>query len=478
MNLTVADIAAATGGRVAQGDPAATASGVCTDTRTLAPGDLFVALVGEVHDAHDYLPAACAAGAAGTLAARCPDGLPPNWPVVLVPDTTLAYAALAGWWRQRMPAGVLGITGSNGKTTTKEMAAHLLAALGPTLRSEANHNNHIGVPETLLRIRPHHRFAVVEMGTNHFGEIERLARLVRPNVGVITNIGATHLEAFGCEVGVAHEKARLLDFLAPGGLAVLHADDPGSRAIADARAGRTATFGFAGDAQWRATHVALGTEHVGFTLARTGERVIVPVAGGWQVSNCLAAMAAASEMGMAVREAAARMAGFVGPKWRMDVQQVGDLTLILDCYNANPTSMHAVLEELARRPAPGRRVAVLGDMFELGPMAEDAHKAVGRLVASAGIDLVCAVGEQSALLVGEALRQGLPASRVTWAADGEEAARWLRSRLEAADTVLFKGSRGMHLEDVAEAVVAWARAHAQPVGVGGPAVARHPSGGV
>ena len=455
MELTITQVVEATNGRLAQGRPDAPLTGVSTDSRTLAPGELFIAIRGERFDGHDFVPKLTKAG--GAMVERWPLEVPPGLPVVVVDSTVAAYGRLAAWWRRRIPAVVVAITGSNGKTTTKEMLACLLGGLGPTVASLASHNNHIGVPETLLRIRPGDSFAVVEIGTNHFGEVPVLASLVEPEVALITNIGPSHLEAFGSEEGVAREKGRLLDFLRLGGLAVLHADDPWSRALAGRAAGRVATFGLSADADWRATDIEEGEAEVRFTLEPDGCRVVLPVAGRFQVSNCLAAMAVAAEMGMAPEAAAERLRSFRAPKWRMEVRRIGSVTLIADCYNANPASMAAALDELARRPTPGRRVAVVGDMLELGDVSDDAHRRLGRLVAEAGVELLCAIGEKALLAAQEAVGAGLPLEKVHWTLENADASRWLVERLGEGDTVLVKASRGMRLEEVAEAVAAWAQ---------------------
>lgn len=454
MRATVAELLEATGGSLLQGEPNTVVTGVTTDSRAAAPGQLFVALVGERFDGHGFVRSAVEAGAVAAVVSRPPEGVAGAVPLLLVRDTVAAYGAIAGWWRSRMPAAVVAVTGSNGKTTTKEMLALVLGGLGATVCSEANHNNHIGVPQTLLRILPEHRFAVVEMGVNHFGEMAPLARPARPQAAVITNVGPTHLEAFGSEEGVAREKAIVLDHLAPGGLAVLHADDPWSRGIAERHAGRVATFGLSRGADWRGTQVRQDGDRLRFVVERTGDAVCLPAVGRWQASNALAAIAVAAEMGLEVSEAAALLAAFRPPKWRMELRRAGTLALMLDCYNANPASMLGAVAELGR--GSGRRVAVLGDMLELGALAPAAHRRVGRAVAEAGVHLLCAVGEQAETLAREAVEGGLEPHNVFAAPGRAEAARWLCGRLQPADTVLFKASRGVRLEEVADAVIAWA----------------------
>lgn len=462
MRATLDDIARAAEGRLVAGRAASprAVERVTTDSRAISPGCLFVALRGDRFDGHDFVPAALRAGAAAALVSRRPEGLENGHALVLVDDTLAAYQRLAAWWRAQVQATVVGVTGSNGKSTTREMLALLLGALGPAMCSEANHNNHIGVPQTLLRIRPEHRFAVVEMGVNHFGEMAPLASCARPNIGLITNIAAAHVEAFGDESGVAREKAVMLDYLAPGGLAVLCADEPWSRGIAERHQGRKVTFGLAREADWRATGIREANGGVRFRVAYRSAghgrfagpcEVRVPAPGRWQVLNGLAAIAAAAELGLSLSLAAERLAGFVPLSLRMNVRRVGGMTVLMDCYNANPASMLCAVGELGRRR--GRRVAVLGDMLELGQASEAAHRRVGAAVAAARIGLLCALGNQAAAIAREAIEGGLDPANVLSTAEPGEAIAWLRPRLRPRDTVLFKASRGMRLEQVAQAVL-------------------------
>ena len=275
------------------------------------------------------------------------------------------------------------------------------------------------------------------------------------DVAVITNIGPSHLEGFGTERGVAREKMYLLDTLSANALAVLHADDPWSQWIALHHRGRKATFGRAAEATLRASDDWANDDGIGFELADSGVRFAVPVCGSHQVSNCLAAVAVAAEMGIDARTAAERFASFAPLKWRMVVHRVREVTFILDCYNANPASVRGALAELARRQVAGRRVAVLGDMLELGHIAVEAHAAIGRLVVAEGIDLLCAVGELAEGVADAARGAGMPEGQVFWTVERGAAAQWLRERVEPGDAVLVKGSRGVRLEEVAEALDTW-----------------------
>jgi len=468
MQLSVQDILHATGGALVHGQPAAPLTGVSTDSRTVGSGEVFIAIEGEQFDGHRFVATASEAGAGAVVVSRPPQE-PVDAAVIVVADTTWAYGDIAAWWAAQMPAKIVTLTGSNGKTTVKDMVAHLLEVLGPTLRSEGNHNNHIGVPETLLRIEPHHRFAVVEMGTNHPGELEQIARLVVADAAIITNIGPSHLEAFGSERGVAREKMHLLDHLSASGLALLHADDLWSEWIALRHRGRRATFGLSAEATWRASGVRLADDGIVFEAAVCGTRFQVPVHGEVQVANCLAAIAVAAEMGLDTHAAAEQFRSFRAPKWRMTVREVGGITILADCYNANPASMCAALRELERREVAGRRVAVLGDMLELGALAPQAHMDMGSLAAAGRVDLLCAVGEQSKATADAACRAGMPAEQVFWTDDRATAAAWVRTRLGVGDAVLVKASRGVRLEEVAEALTRWAEAElpsaVEPAGV-------------
>jgi len=457
MRFTAEDILAATHGELVQGDPKTPLTGVCTDSRKLEDDDLFIAIVGDRFDGHAFVGPSLGDGAGAAIVSAWPLPVASHKPVIVVRDTVAAYGDVAAWWAGQMPARVVTITGSNGKTTVKEAVAHLLGLLGPTLCSEGNHNNHIGVPETLLRLRPDHRFAVVEMGTNHPGEIERLARLVVSDAAVITNVGPTHLEFFANERGVAREKRHILDYLSPTGLAVLHADDAWSQWIALRHQGRKATFGLSPEAHWRASEWWRTDDGIGFEVAGSGVRFAVPLHGRHQVANCLAAVAVAAEMGLDAHTAAERLRSFQPPKWRMSVRRVAATTFVLDCYNANLASVRGAVEDLAEREAH-QRVAVLGDMLELGDTAAAAHRSVGEMVAHAGIDLLCAVGELSALMAEAAREAGMPPDQVCWTTDRRAAAQWLRERVGPGDAVLFKASRGMELEEVAERLERWTQA--------------------
>ncbi|BDG10309.1 UDP-N-acetylmuramoyl-tripeptide--D-alanyl-D-alanine ligase [Anaeromyxobacter paludicola] len=475
--FTQEELERATQGRFT-GPAAARAEGVSTDTRTLAPGACFVALRGERFDGHDHLPeaqqagAACAVveeGRAAALAAGLArldqgNGSPglagAGLPLLAVKDTLAALGALARFHRRRFRIPVVGVTGSNGKTTTREMVAAILATRGPVLRTEGNLNNEVGVPLTLFRLGAEHDAAVIEMGMSHPGEIRRLACIAEPQVGVVTNATAAHLEGLGSVDGVADAKAELWAGLPPGGIAVANADDP--RMLKRAQASGKRVLTFASGRGRRGDVVALdllshGPEGLAFTLG-IGNReleVRLPLVGLHNMANAAAAAAAAVALGCSDREIVAGLAQVrtVGRRLRLEELPSGVL-LVDDCYNANPASMQAALETLSQLAAErgGRPVAVLGDMLELGAAEEPSHRALGEQAARAGLKLLAAFGPRSRTTLAAARAAGLAEAASLHTEDLGELAREVRARLAPGDVLLVKGSRGNRLERLVEAL--------------------------
>jgi UDP-N-acetylmuramoyl-tripeptide--D-alanyl-D-alanine ligase len=416
---------------------------VSTDSRRIAPGSLFVALRGARFNGHRFLAQAQAAGAVAALV----DG-PGEWtlPHVLVDDTRLALGRLAAALRSRLPVKVVGVTGSNGKTTVKEMTASILRQLGPTLFTEGNLNNDIGVPLTLLRLTGEHAHAVVEMGANHLGEIDYLARLARPDVGLVNNAGAAHLEGFGSQEAVARGKGEMFRALPPAATAVINADDayaPLWREYAGSR--RVVDFGIARSAAVTARAIA-GNRFVLRTPA--GEApVALPLTGRHNVMNALAAAAVATALGVPPARIASGLAATPAVKGRLDRRPaLGGASLLDDTYNANPDSLRAGLEVLAA--APGERWLVLGDMAELGAGAEALHAQAGEWALAAGVRRLFAVGR---LAPAAAERFGC---RGECCADKTALIARLADALRPGVTVLVKGSRSSGMEQVVEALVA------------------------
>ncbi len=451
MRLTLADIAGATGGQILGGDPDTAVTSYSIDTRTLAPGALFVALRAE-RDGHDFVGDALDRGAAGAMVARAAEGER----LVLVPDTAAALTALGGAARDRL-AGVpvLGITGSTGKTSTKDLAAAALAAAGPVGASPVSFNNEIGVPLTLLSAPDGAAAMVVEMGARGIGHIARLCAVARPTVGVITNIGMAHAEFFGSRDDVARGKGELLEGLPSGGHAVLNADDDMTPALRRRTGAAVLTAGASAGADVRVSGLRLDDDlRPAFHLDTPWGAVDVPplpVRGAHQAGNAALAVAVAGAVGVGVEAAVAGLAGAGGSPWRMDRRRTpAGLVVLNDAYNANPTSMAAAVEALASLGASGRRIAVLGPMAELGVHAAEEHHRLGKLVAAAGVDLLVAVAATA--LADGAREAGVEVVDVE---GPEQALAALAPRLRAGDAVLVKASRVAGLERVASSLLTW-----------------------
>jgi len=452
--FTPDELAAATGGRWTGAAPAQL-SGVSTDTRSLPAGALFVALRGERFDAHDFLSEAAARGAAAAVVSEARGNDPAPLPRLVVKDTLSALGAVARLHRQRFSPPVVGVTGSNGKTTTREMLAAILARRGPVLRSEGNLNNEVGVPLTLLGLSAEHRHAVIEMGMNHPGEIARLAAIALPQVGVVTLAAPAHLAGLGSVEAVADAKAELYQGLPPGGVAVANADDPRMLERAEASGRRLITFSAGPERRGDVAvlEVSQGQEGLRFLLS-IGNRALpvhVPaLVGAHNAANAAAAAAAAVALGVPDREVAEGLSQVrpVGRRLRLETLPSG-LALLDDCYNANPASMRAALDTL-RALAGGRRpAAVLGDMLELGDAERPAHRALGEEAARSGVQVLATFGPRSRDAALAARASGLPAFHTE---DPDELAAWARAELRPGDLLLVKGSRGMRLERLVEAL--------------------------
>ena len=452
--LDLTAVLTATGGRLVSGRPERALAGVSIDTRTINPGELFVAVVGPRHDGHDFLGDAAQRGAAAALVS---DEVvaPPGLDVVRVGDTTQALAALARHVRRGTSAPVVAITGSAGKTTTKEMTARLLETAGPVLRTEGNLNNQYGLPLMLLRLRPEHRFAVLELGMSAAGELRHLSGIAEPDVAVITNVAAVHLQFFDSVDAIAAAKAEILEGLRPNGVAVLNGDDPRVRRVGEARQGAVIWFGhdraFAVSAErWR------GTVHgMRFDL-RLGDETIdiaLPLAGPHFVMNFLAAAAVAHHLGVRPEAIALAATEMKPAPHRGEVLRLGEsVTVIDDAYNSNPSAVEAAVTSLGMAGG-GRRVAFLGDMLELGPTGHELHMETGRRIAGR-IDVLVGVGPLAHALLEGARERGMAADRLHHFADAPQASAAAGGLVRPGDAVLVKGSRGVRMEAVVEALKA------------------------
>jgi UDP-N-acetylmuramoyl-tripeptide--D-alanyl-D-alanine ligase len=372
--------------------------------------------------------------------------------ILPVDDTLFALQKMAQVHRKKFTVPLVGITGSNGKTTTKEMLAGILKQKGPVLKNEGNLNNHIGVPLTLLKMDRTHKAAVVEMGMSALGEIDMLSRLAIPDVGVITNIGPAHLEFLGSTDGVAQAKGELLANLNPNGTAVLNSDDRYFDALKSKYPGRVRSFGIDTHADVRATGIKQGREHVDFTIHAEGAHADVRLAatGKHNVYNALAAAAAALAIGTPLDAVKYGLDDFTPLSMRSEIRQLKGRTVLADCYNANPASVDAALAALVTLKPGSRTIAVLGDMLELGPTADQAHQEIGRTAARLGLHAVIAFGSFAKQIALGAARSGMPTARVLVAGTHGEAADLLRKLSEPGDVILVKGSRGMRMEKILE----------------------------
>jgi len=417
---------------------------VVIDSRKVAKGDLFVALPGERTDGQRFAVAAAEAGARAVLVREIPSGLPDGVAAFVVDDTLAALQRLAAGRRDRRRARVIGVTGSVGKTTTKEIAASVLATRYDVLKNDANYNNEIGLPLTLLGLQHRHRRAVLEMGMYALGEVRTLCEIARPDVGVVTNVGPVHLERLGSMEAIAAAKSELPESLPPHGFAVLNADDPLVMAMAERTRAKPLTFGKAASADVRASEIeSRGLRGVAFRLHWRGEsvRADTQLPGRHSVSNALAAAAVGLADGMALGEVAAAL-GETQPPLRIQTHRLkAGGTLIDDTYNAGPASMAAALDLLAE--TPGRRIAVLGDMRELGVAEREEHLALGRRAAETA-DVIHTVGELGAIVAGAARDAG-HGNTHHWP-DKESAGDAVAASLRAGDVVLLKASRAMALE--------------------------------
>ncbi len=457
--MTLAEIAIVVGGSVEPSWSDVLVSGEAfVDSRAPVSAGLFVALAGERVDGHRYAAAAVERGAAGVLASR-----PVEAPVVIVDDVLGALGTLASQVMRRIHGPmVIGVTGSQGKTSTKDMLAQILESQAPTVASRESQNNELGVPLTALRVVPGTGFVVSEMGARGLGHIAHLARIMRPRVGVVLNVGFAHLGEFGNQEGIAAAKGELVEALPSDGLAVLNADDPRVAAMATRTSAVVLTFGRADGAEVRLSRVGLdGHGHTSLTLEWRGlsHDITLGYVGEHHAMNAAAAAAVALGLGVPPDDVADVLRATTPlSKWRMEVATSPDgVTVVNDSYNANPDSVRAAVKalvDLADRRAAARTVAVLGEMCELGDASRDQHELVGRLVAASGVGRLVVVGETARPVLEAAERDPAWGGSAVFAADPEQALQILRGELRRGDVVLVKASRATGLEGLAAALVA------------------------
>ncbi|MGZ4503439.1 MAG: UDP-N-acetylmuramoyl-tripeptide--D-alanyl-D-alanine ligase [Nocardioidaceae bacterium] len=457
--MTLPEIAAVVGGTV-HDDPGVTVTGPAfIDTRRAEPGGLFAAYDGERVDGHDFAAAAIELGAAAVLGTRT-TGLP----TVLVDDTTVALGRLARSVLGRLEdVRVVAVTGSQGKTSAKDLITQVLAHAGSTVATHGSLNNEIGLPVTVLRADPDTRFLVLEMGARGIGHLRDLCAVARPHVSLVLNVGKAHLGEFGSQEAIAQAKGEIVDALDADGVAVLNADDPLVRAMADRSRGRVLLFGESRDADLRLTDLHLGPDGLPrFALTAGGRTapVSLQLLGEHQAVNAAAAAAVGLALGLDLDDLARALGeATASSRWRMELHERADgVTVVNDAYNANPDSMRAALKALAAlgrgRGAGTRTVAVLGEMRELGESSLEEHDAVGRLAVRLDISKLLVVGEEARAIHLGASLEGSWGEESVFVPDRDAAVAWLRDNLESGDVVLFKASRAAELERVAEAVLA------------------------
>ena len=473
MRWTIAEVARALGVAPPGGlGSLARLAGVSIDSRTVARGELFVAIHGPRHDGHNFVVAALEAGAlAGAVARERVQEYaePVRSKLFAVPDTLAALQGLAQSVRMRWGKRLAAVTGSAGKTTTKEILAALLAARFRVLKSEGNLNNEYGLPLQLLRLEESHEAAVMELGMSHAGELRQLAEIARPDVGVVTRVAPVHLEFFASLDKIAAAKRELIEGLAGReSVAVLNADDSRVSRFAEIAPGRILTFGLEGPADFRAESILdRGLNGAEFDcLSPEGRaRLSLPLAGRHNVSNALAALAAASVWGVGVAEARRVFPKLeaTGMRGRVLHYEAG-LTVINDCYNSNPVALAAMVELLAKTPAAGRRILAAGEMLELGATSAELHREAGRAAAAHQLDWIIGVQGDAEFFVRGAVEAGHPAGRTKFFASSGEAAPFAAQLLKRGDILLVKGSRGVKMERIVEAIDArFARAKDEPV---------------
>src|SRR5450631_2577291 len=449
MNLPLARIAEFLNARGAF-DRNAVAIGYSIDSRTIRPGDLFFAVKGEKMDGHDFVQQALEKGAvAAVVAGYKLAGFSSQSGLIVVEDTLLALQLLAKSVRRLWGKPLIAVTGSTGKTTTKEAIAHVLSSRFRVLKSEGNFNNHFGLPLMLLKLEPEHDAAVVEMGMSHLGEIAALAEIAQPETGVVTNVAPVHLEFFSSVAEIARAKYELIESLPAKGTAVLNADDEYVSEFGLDFKGRVITYGFGPAATVRAENLrSLGEKGSSFDIV-VGERcepATLPLVGSHNVYNALAATSVALQRGLTLNEAASSLASLTPADKRGQVVRIGNITVINDCYNSNPKALAAMVDALAGMPAR-RRIVVAGEMLELGPQGDALHRESGKHIAAKGIDILVGVRGLASQMVEAAKQAGISAKFV---ATPEEAGKWLAEETGEGDVVLLKASRGVKLEKALE----------------------------
>ncbi|MFH1710279.1 MAG: UDP-N-acetylmuramoyl-tripeptide--D-alanyl-D-alanine ligase [bacterium] len=443
--ITLKEVLNATGGTL-KGSRISSFSGISTDSRHINKGDLFIPLTGKKFDGHKFIGSALKKGASAALSSRKIKP-PKDKAVIYVKDTLEAFHKIARSYKERFNIPFIGVTGSSGKTTTKDMLASILSLSGRTLKTEENYNNEIGVPKTLLTLNKTHKYAVIEMAMQGLGEIEELAWMTRPDIAVITNIGSAHMEHLKSGNNIAKAKSETLKFQTKRNFAILSADDKYFPYLKKRARGKVVSFGINSPADVTAKDIRYCSESSSFVIKTKAFQVSIylPLPGKHNIYDALCAAASAYALGIKPFYIKKGLEKFKLSSKRLNIIHFKDIIIIDDTYNANPDSMAASLGILENYP--GRRIAVLGDMFELGKIARKSHENIGRLAANLNIEILITVGKLSKYTAKSASRNGLKNVHIT--GSNNEAIKTLKKILTTGDTVLIKGSRGMRMEEIA-----------------------------
>lgn len=459
LTYSIKEIAEITGGIILRGNHETTVSEISIDSRNIKKGEeagtgtLFIALKGNQVDGHKYVLKAFEAGALAAMVSEAAEITPFNGAIILVPNTLHALQQLAAHNRSLFNIPVVAVTGSNGKTSTKDMIASILSTCFNTLKTQGNYNNELGLPLTLLQLKSH-QAAVVEMGMRGLGEIDFLAEMAKPTCAVITNIGEAHLERLGSVKNIAQAKGEVLDHIGKEGFAILHADSPYMEEQAIRCKGSVWKFSVGGEADISASNLRPESGGVRYNVSYPGGQgeVYLPVPGSHNVANSLAAIGVGLKLGLSFENIVQGLEELVLTHMRLEVIQVQGLTIINDTYNASPASTKAAIRVLEETPAT-RRIAVLGNMFELGDFSEDGHSAVGEVAARAGVAHLVTVGDLAKYIALGGAQGGLPGERIHQCDENIEAIKLLKDLLKKGDAVLVKGSRGMKMELIVSALL-------------------------
>ena len=453
MRLKLSEIVKATGGKLLCGQESTVVTSFATDSREVKPGVMFVPIRGEKTDGHSYIKMAFENGGAASFTEEdIRTGDPARWenrPLVLVNDCRAALQKAAAWYRSQFDIPVVGITGSVGKTTAKEMVAQALSAAGNVHKTAGNQNSQVGVPITVCGLGQEHTAAVVEMGVSMPGEMARIAAVVKPTCAVMTNIGVSHIEFMKTRENILAEKAHIADYLRSDGVLFVNGDDDLLPGLKRTSSHKVVTFGIDAPCDWRASSLREADGGTFFTCTGPGgerQELFVPAAGRHNVRNALAAFAVARTLKVPAEDAARAIGAYKAPAMRQQISDCGGLTLIDDSYNASPDSMRSALDVLVTRGNSGKRAAVLADMLELGDFAKEGHFEVGKYAKDKGVELLIAVGE---LAKDIAMGYGQNAK---WFATNGEAIEFLKEALRPGDVLLVKGSRGMKTDEIAAAM--------------------------